>query len=108
MVGAAVRTVVDRFATRTCRGHRAPAAAAQHNALQEGASLAHRPRTQAGTVSGQPLGSGQEGLPRDVRGMVIVDQHLPLLLRLLGGLDPNRPVLIPRPSGSKAAQYVRS
>src|SRR5215472_9598589 len=106
MIGATVRAVVDRLATRTGRRHRAPTATAQDYALQQRAALAQRPRPLMGTVSGQLLGIGQEGLPRNVCWMMIAYQHLPLFPRQLATLEPNRTVGIHGASRTKAAKYV--
>ena len=64
--------------------HDPPAPPAPQQALQQGPALAHRAAGQfAGPapIAAQPCGVGLVGLPGDESGMVVGDEHLPLLAR---------------------------
>ena len=81
--GAHVAWAVARGA-RVAGLHDAPAPPAAQQALQQRAALAHRSAGQfAGStpIAAQPCGVGLVGLPADISGMVVGDEHLPLLAR---------------------------
>ena len=81
--GAQISWAVARGA-RVGGLHDAPAPAAAQQTLQQRAALAHRAAGKfAGPapVAAQTGGVGLVGLPADISGMVIADEHLPLLTR---------------------------
>jgi hypothetical protein len=75
LVAAAVSAVIARPGGAVVGGHRAPAAAAADEALQQRAAGPGRTRALAGVVGRQPLLVAHELLPADVAGVELTTPH---------------------------------
>ena len=85
-----------------------PAAAAAHDPLAQRRPLAGGALAVARVVGGKPLLVGQELLPGDVAGMVILDQHRPLGARQPDRLGHDRAVRADRAARAVPPEHVRA
>ena len=107
VVCARARAVVERSLRGAVAGrHRPPAAAAADDPLAQRAALARRARAAAGVVGGQALLVGQERLPADVAGVVVLDHDRPLRAWQLDRLGRDRAVRCDGAARAKAPEHV--
>ena len=94
LVGAGGRALVGGVAVAVVAGgHRPPAGAAADDPLTQGVALARRAGAGVGRCwRPKPGPVGQVVVPADVAGVVVVDDHRPLVAGQLDELGAHRPV----------------
>ncbi len=107
LIGAGGGALVGSAAAWVVAGrHRPPAATADQDALAQCLTLAGRPGALVGGVGLQPGLVGQEPIPAEVAGMMVIDDDRPLRAWQLHGGGAHRAVRADHAAGVEAAEHV--